>query len=88
MKNLPLLRVENKYSQELLKLGQKIRVIRISKNLTQNDLATICDVDIRTIQRIERGQLNMSLKVFFAICESLQTKPEVLIVVEPKTQFH
>jgi DNA-binding XRE family transcriptional regulator len=81
LKNLPLLRVENKYSQELLILGQKIRALRLSKNLTQSDLASHCDVDIRTIQRIEKGGFNMSLKVFFSICDSLQTKPEDLIVI-------
>jgi len=73
--------VEKNYSEELRLLGLKIRESRLSKKMTQSDLASYCDVDIRTIQRIEKGDFNMSLRVFFSICESLKIKPEVLIVL-------
>ncbi|NBV08627.1 MAG: XRE family transcriptional regulator [Flavobacteriia bacterium] len=31
--------------------------------MTQQQLAALCDVDIRTIQRIEKGGFNPSLKI-------------------------
>jgi transcriptional regulator with XRE-family HTH domain len=55
--------VENELGLELQKFGAKIREIRKSKNITQQQLAALCDVDIRTIQRIEKGGFNPSLKI-------------------------
>jgi len=39
-------------------LGQKIAELRNSKRLTQKELAELCKVDIRTIQRIELGEVD------------------------------
>ncbi len=43
-------------SQELILLGGKIKKIREKKLMSQSTLASMCDVDIRTIQRIEKGE--------------------------------
>lgn len=48
--------------------------------MTQSNLASLCDVDIRTIQRIEKGTFNMSLKIFFAISDALEIQPSELLV--------
>lgn len=55
--------MENNIGVELIKFGSEIREIRKSKNITQQQLAGMCDVDIRTIQRIEKGAFNPSLKI-------------------------
>lgn len=73
--NISLLRVNNSIDKELKRIGQKIKEIRIEKKLTQSSLSSYCDVDIRTIQLIEAGSLNMSLKIFFAISNSLEISP-------------
>ena len=73
--NNSLLRVNNSIETELKRIGQKIKGIRLEKKLTQSSLASSCDVDIRTIQLIERGSLNMSLKIFFALSNSLEISP-------------
>ena len=57
----------------------KIKELRTNKGLTQLNLASLCDLDIRTIQRIEKGNYNMSLNVFFKIAENLQLDPCELI---------
>jgi len=38
-------------------LGNKVLEIRNSKGLTQKELSELCNVDIRTIQRIETGDV-------------------------------
>jgi transcriptional regulator with XRE-family HTH domain len=67
--------VKNNFEKDLKRIGQKIKEIRLEKKLTQSSLASFCDVDIRTIQRIEKGTFNMSLKIFFAISNSLEISP-------------
>lgn len=38
-------------------LGQKITELRKQKNLTQEDLAAECNLNVRSIQRIEKGEV-------------------------------
>jgi transcriptional regulator with XRE-family HTH domain len=71
--------VNKSYDKEFILIGQNIKEIRVSKKLTQSSLASLCDIDIRTIQRIEKGEFNMSMKILFAICESLQITPISLL---------
>jgi transcriptional regulator with XRE-family HTH domain len=65
--------VNNNFEEELKQLGQRIKEIRLEKNLTQSG-------DIRTIQRIEKGTLNMSLKILYLIADVLEIHPAELIV--------
>jgi transcriptional regulator with XRE-family HTH domain len=71
--------VKKNYEKELLLIGRKIKQIRISKNLTQSSLSSLCDVDIRTVQRIEKGEFNMSLKILFAISDALDISPVLML---------
>ncbi len=45
----------------LLKLGEHIRAIRVSKNITQEQLANEIGAEISQISRIERGIINTSI---------------------------
>ncbi len=50
-------------------LGKKIAELRQSKGLTQTELAEMCNLGLRTIQRIESAEVNprsFTLKVIFA----------------------
>jgi transcriptional regulator with XRE-family HTH domain len=71
--------VDNNFKVELSRIGQRIKEIRTANKLTQSSLASLCDVDIRTIQRIEKGTYNMSLKIFYSISDSLKIKPTDLL---------
>ncbi len=78
--NHSLLRVKNNFEEELTRIGQSIKEIRLKRRLTQSSLASSCDVDIRTIQRIEKGTFNMSLKILFLIADSLEILPSELLI--------
>ena len=73
--------MENKYSSEIQFISKKIKLLREEKNMTQQALASFCDIDVRTIQRIETGHYNMTLNVFFAIAEALEISTSELIKI-------
>lgn len=54
-----------------IKVGIKVREIRISKCLTQEELAYKSDLDISQINRIELGKINGSISVLSRISKSL-----------------
>jgi len=62
-------------------MKNKIRILREEKNLTQNELAEKSKLSLRTIQRIEAGNIakGYTLK---AVAEALETAPENLIGVD------
>jgi putative transcriptional regulator len=47
-------------SSLLKELGERIRVIRLSKDLTQNQLAINCNFEKSSMSKIESGQVNLS----------------------------
>jgi transcriptional regulator with XRE-family HTH domain len=47
-------------NEKLIKLGLKVKSIRLSKNLTQTELANIIGKDHPSINRLERGKINPS----------------------------
>lgn len=74
--------MNDKYDKILIIIGNQIRAKRLAKNLTQSDLASLIDCEIKSIQRIEKGKMNMSLKMFLSISETLDLSPEQLLKFE------
>ncbi|HEU5070312.1 MAG TPA: helix-turn-helix transcriptional regulator [Verrucomicrobiae bacterium] len=71
---------ETKYASSLLKeLGSNIRRKRTSKGITQQELAELADLNIRNIQRIEAGQIDIIFSTFARIKKSLDCSWEDLI---------
>jgi len=58
-------------------LGEQISVIRKEKGYTQSELAEECDVDIRTIQRIETGEVTPRIFTLRVINEKLGTNFDI-----------
>jgi len=58
----------------LVKLGRKIRVIRIRKNMSQNELAMECDFEKASMSRIESGQSNLTIRTLFKIAKALDVE--------------
>ena len=56
----------------LIKLGQKIKMIRIGKNMTQNELAMECDFEKASLSRIESGKSNPTIRTLFRISMALE----------------
>ena len=55
-----------------LDIGKRIREIRQSKNLTQQQLANILESDISTVNRIELGKTNARLSSIIALSRALE----------------
>jgi transcriptional regulator with XRE-family HTH domain len=57
-------------------LGQKILEWRKAKGLTQEELVERCNINVRTIQRIEAGEVTPRSFTVKAILEVLEVRPE------------
>lgn len=60
-------------------IGRKIAKIRSEKNLSQEDLAGMAEVNRGYISRIENGHVAFSVPVLLKIAEALNIKPETLL---------
>jgi transcriptional regulator with XRE-family HTH domain len=58
-------------SQWLKKLGGNIRRERVAQNISQQQLAELADLNIRSFQRIEAGEVDVLLSTFVRIAEAL-----------------
>ncbi|AKG03781.1 hypothetical protein AAV35_002565 [Salimicrobium jeotgali] len=63
----------------LQKLGQNIRLLRIERNMSQETLGWEAGISRSYIGKIERGEVNASILLFYQIAEALDTKPEALV---------
>ncbi|MCD9575810.1 MULTISPECIES: helix-turn-helix domain-containing protein [Flavobacterium] len=70
---------KNKYELEIIKLGLLIKELRGKEKITQEQLSTLCNVDVRTIQRIEKGKQNITISLLFSLADSLKIESSVLI---------
>ncbi len=57
--------------------------MREERSFTQQDLADMCDVDTRTIQRIERGDSGIGLHILFALATAFSV-PVYKLFLEDK----
>ena len=63
----------------LRRLAANMRMLRASRGVTQQQLADVVDMDVRHLQRIERGEVDVSLTLFLAIAEGLAVAPQALL---------
>lgn len=59
-------------------VGANLRARRVARGLTQDQLAESADLDLRFLQRVERGQTNVSLAVLVALTDALGMKVTAL----------
>jgi XRE family transcriptional regulator, regulator of sulfur utilization len=64
-------------------IGDKIADLRTRKGLTQEDLADLAGVTVRTIQRIENGSTSPRPYTLRALAKALGTAPESLAIDDP-----
>ncbi|MDU7411459.1 MAG: helix-turn-helix transcriptional regulator [Anaerococcus sp.] len=63
--------------------ANKLRDLREVKNLTQEELATMCDVSLKTISRYESGQSKPRYrKTYDALAKALDTSHDYLVTDE------
>lgn len=68
------------YEQQDLKLvGSRIKAVRISRGMSQADLAVEASVSLPLIRNIERGKTGMQLETFVKVAEALQVSADYLL---------
>lgn len=71
------------FESELVKLGERIRKLRLSKNVTLAKLATECDFEKSNMARIEKGKTNPTYKILAKIAKALSISVIELVDIEP-----
>lgn len=67
----------------LIIFGNRLRKIRLSKDISQTELATICKFEKSTLSKIESGQVNISYYTLYRISVGLEVSICKLISQEP-----
>lgn len=60
-------------------LAKNVRKYRTEKNMTMEVLANLVGVEYSQVSRIERGVINTSVSVIFAIAKALDIEPSKLL---------
>ncbi len=66
----------------LIKIGHRIRQIREGKNITQQDLAAMCNFEKSNMSRIESGKNNLTIYTLHKISKALSTTIAHIVDVE------
>lgn len=66
--------------------GDIVKQIRKDKGWTQAHLAEVCDVNLRTIQRVE-NQGSASVETIMALCVAFDVKRQVLFKVPEEAEI-
>ncbi|MDP9077199.1 MAG: helix-turn-helix domain-containing protein [Bacteroidota bacterium] len=60
-------------------LADNVKRFRMERNLSQEALANLVEIEYSQISRIERGVINTSVSVIFALAKALDVPPFMLI---------
>jgi transcriptional regulator with XRE-family HTH domain len=60
------------YATEVQQFGLNIKNLRVKKKFTQLELANETKLGLRTIQRIENGQITTKLPIIFILAETFE----------------
>lgn len=66
-------------SELTIQFGQLVRKYRKEKNMSQEQLALLCNMDRSYLGRIERGEVNPTLEKIFQLAGSLKIPARSLI---------
>jgi transcriptional regulator with XRE-family HTH domain len=69
-------------NKRLQYVGQRIKKLRQSQNITQNQLAFEAGISTNQLGRIERGELNTGVSTLFAIADALNMEINELFIFE------
>ena len=69
-------------TQLLIEIGNRIRLKREEKNLSQQDLAALCNFEKTNMSRLEAGRTNPTISTLFKISQALGIKLIDLLDVE------
>lgn len=61
-------------------IGIRIKNMRLSQKLTQEELAEICDISPQHVSHIENSGTKLSLPCLVSICNALKTTPNDILM--------
>jgi len=64
------------------KIGKRIRFLRESKGITQQDFAAICNFEKANLSRIEAGRTNPTISTLYKISQALEITISELVDAE------
>ena len=64
------------------KIGNRIRELRESKGISQQNLAAICNFEKANLSRIEAGRTNPTISTLYKISQALEITISELVDVE------
>ena len=70
--------------RRLKQVGLNVRSHREALRMTQEQLAEKADLHDRTLGKIERGELNFSIRIFIRLCLALCVSPDKILKNVPK----
>lgn len=68
----------------MLLASSEIKSMRLDKGWTQKDLAELCDISVRTIQRVEKDGI-ASLETTLALASVFEVDKSTFLETEPST---
>lgn len=68
--------------QILKKIGLRIKEIREAKDVSQQDLASLCNFEKANMSRIEAGRTNFTISTLYKISQALDVTISQLVDVE------
>jgi transcriptional regulator with XRE-family HTH domain len=66
----------------LKKIGLKIKKLREERNVSQQDLAAMCNFEKSSMSRLEAGRTNFTVGTLLKICGGLNIKLKDIVDVE------
>jgi transcriptional regulator with XRE-family HTH domain len=60
-----------KNDQAIKAFGERLRVLRVSKKMSQKELANLADIEVSQVSRIERGVTNLTLSTMYILAAAL-----------------
>ena len=73
------MRQVHRNDQDKYEVGEKIRLARKKKKMSQGDLMDVMDTDRETISRYENGNREMTICTLFQFVEALEIDPRELM---------
>lgn len=72
------MKFKNLYTMKQPELGNLLLELRKQKGLTQEELVEKCNINVRTIQRIEAGNVSPRNYAVKSILEALDVNPDTV----------
>jgi transcriptional regulator with XRE-family HTH domain len=70
---------ESQIAEQLQKFGRNVRKQRAAAGMTQERLAELAELNVRTIQKIEAGEVNILITTLARIADALKCSSDRLM---------